>query len=241
MTRLITRRKSLLLLAAPAIIRAHAQVPMTGAGKGAPGSGVTPVAFNPTANPTGVNTGTSTATFSSVAIGSPGANDVIVVVANLVTASISSVTCNTHSMFMRANESTAVSSLQLYSIDATSAGVVGSATTTFVVTASGAANDQTIQVGVISNTLTPAPPDTGQNPATSISVTVPTNGVAVVGAYGQPPGTLGTIGGATLDYTTGDLTGAGTLFTLQTAATGSVTQTGFSSGNIHFVYAAWGP
>lgn len=239
---LVPRRKLLLGAAAgicaPAIIRAQ-QLTTTFAGPGAPGG--QPVLFTPTANPAGLNVSTITATFSGVAIGSPGANDLVVMCANSVSDIIASVTCNGVNMPRQIREATGVSGLDIYAVQASTASVTGLATTTFVLTGNSTSwADQTIQVGKVSHTLTPTP-TTGSAFATSINVTtIVASGVAVIACYGEPPTAMSGLSGAVLDFTTNDATGAGTLFTLQTPSNGTVSQTAFPA-NVHFAYAAWGP
>ena len=225
------------LIAAPAIIgRALAQVPMTGAGLAKPssGGGASPT-WAPTGNPVGQNTNTASATFSGVAIGSPASSDVIVAVFDSTALVASSITCNSVAMTKQKEESTTLSGLQIWSITATAAGVTGNATTTFVASASGNFNSQTLQVGKLTG-VNPTPTATGSATTNSMSVTVPATGFAIIGGSGA---TVTSWSGATQDFSTSEIAGAGTLYMANATATGTVTAT--ISGSFHMVYAAWGP
>src|ERR1043165_8859684 len=103
--------------------------------------------WTPTGNTAAQDTGTTSATFSAVPIGSPAASDVIVAVSSGENVVPTSLTCNGVSMTKQAQEGTGVSGLQPWSITAAAAGVTGSASTTFVLSAASNFDQQVIQVG----------------------------------------------------------------------------------------------
>ena len=227
------------LVAEPPVGQSHAQVPMTGAGLGAPtGGGGPPPTWTATGNPVAQNTGTTSVTFSGVAVGSPAASDVIVAVYSSESSVASGITCNGNAMTKRIEESTSISGLQIWSITASAAGITGLATTTFIASSGGSMTSEVIQVGKLTG-VNPTPPNSGANASSlSIAVTVPSPGFAIVGAYSTP--SFSTVwGGGTQDFETGTATGA--LYTVNATVTGTVSQTGTPAGDIHLAYAAWGP
>lgn len=206
-------------------------------GKGFFHAGVAAPTWLATGNPAGQNTGTTTATFTA-AIGSPNASDVLVAISSAETTIPGGLACNGVAMTLRPQETSSISGLQMWSITAAAAGVTGLATTTFVLSAGGAMNQQVIQVGKLTGVQ--ANPTNSGNAipgSTLIAVTVPATGYAIVGAYGSAA-SLSWTGGAQDFVTTAP--GGSDLWMVNATATGNVSETG-QAGTMHFVYAAWGP
>lgn len=197
------------------------------------GGGAAPT-WTPTANPVAQNNGATSVTFSTVAIGSPAASDVIVAVYTSEATVATSLTCNGVAMTKHAQEAASISGLQIYSITATAAGVTSSATTTFVASAGGNMSAEVIQVGKLTG-VNATPTNTGTSGTTSIAVTVPSTGFAIVGAFGNS-GALSWTNG-TQDFTT--TIGTEALRMVNATASATVSETGTAS--IHMVYASWGP
>lgn len=191
--------------------------------------------WTPTGNPAAQNTNTSSATFSGVAIGSPAASDVIVAIASAESQPTSpTMTCNGVSMTLRAEESTVISDLQIFSITASSAGVTGSATTTFVLSSTGNFGDQIIQIGKLTG-VSSAPSNTGSSTSSSIGVTVPATGFAIVGGFGSA---VSSWSGGIQDFDTTSVFSEH-LYMVHATTTGTVSESG--AGSFHLVYASWGP
>ena len=219
--------------------QSHAQVPMTGAGLGKPASGGASPTWTATGNPASQNTGTTSATFTSVGIGSPAASDVLVANFDSESTVASGITCNGNAMTKQVEESSTISGLQIWSITASACGVTGTATTTFVASAGGSMNNEVLQVGKLTG-VNSTPTTTGTAASgTSIGVTVPSTGFAIIGAYASP-GIVVSWTGGTQDFAT-NVPASDNLYLVHTQTTGTVSETGVTSGNIHFVYVAWGP
>ncbi len=196
------------------------------------GGGVT---WTKTDNPAGQNTGTNTVTFSSAAIGSPSAGDLIIANFSSESAVATSATVGGNSMIRVVNESTTISGLNLWKYVVTGGdGVVGQASATFVFTSGGGMTQQTVQIGKLAGANS-TETNTGTAITGSVAVTVPTNGIALVGIYGDQTGVWTN---ATGDYDTLAVS-ASRLGLAHASASATVSNDGI--GSQHMVYMSFGP
>lgn len=219
---------------------AFAQIPMTGAGKGAPGGGVSPVIWTATDNPVGQSAPGTSATFTAANIGTASSDRIVVVAVNTTNVVATAVTVGGISATKAVQEATILSGLQIWY-----AAVSSGTTANIIVSAGGSFGEVTIQVGKLTGaTATPTATNTatpGVADPSSITITVPTNGVALA-VFASDIVVTPSISNATLDYNTTN-PGSGSQILVHTTTVGSQTPTfsSLSGANSHLVAAAWVP
>jgi len=189
-----------------------------------------------TANPDAVDTATTSVTFTAVPIGTAAADRLVVVGYSSQSAVATGMTIGGVTAAKAVEESGAISGLQIWY-----ATVPTGTTADIVATSGGSMGNEVIVVGTLTGVV--AAPTTATTGSDSVTITVPTGGIAVAFFYASP--TDGTWSNATLDLTASDPAlklSPRLMFMVHTVTAGSQSPTYTSTGySGHAVAAAWGP
>ncbi len=177
---MIARLTAIALFCAGLFCIAQAQVPMTGAGVGAPGGGgTTPVTWTQTDSNNGLTPG-STIVWSNPQIGTANANRVVVFFWSGGTTVVSTVTANSGAITftLKVREASTISGLDIWYASAPT----GTTFTDITITAAGSMSEPAAVVGsLITTTAAPNSSNSSASASNSValSLTVPTNGVGL--------------------------------------------------------------